>query len=162
MQKNHKIARLLNHVIKADRDLCEEFKEASSDMEMAAAKIALVEFARDGQSRVLELQAIIDSLGENAGTDRLGGWLHRRWMGMRNLFDQPDDSVTLGYCLTYLEVAIDAYLNALEHHLPSAVRPVVERQFSDICAEYDTLDLVQHAGNWYTFESENEHLRRSA
>ncbi len=135
------VASVLNHLIKADRDVCEEFKIASRDARSISVQRALTEFARGSRSRVRELQTVVSGLGESAAMEgTLGSWLHRGWTNFRNRFSRQSEHAILEYCMTYLESAIDNYLDALDQDLPNVVRTIVEREFADMRAAHDLID----------------------
>jgi uncharacterized protein (TIGR02284 family) len=87
-----KAARVLNRLIKADQDVCEEFKITSQDAESKAIKYALDEFSRESRKRVRELQTVVRGFGEDAAVEgTLGSWLHRGWTSFRSGFGRQSD-----------------------------------------------------------------------
>jgi uncharacterized protein (TIGR02284 family) len=86
----------------------------------------------------LELTDWIERLGGQPSLHggRIGA-MHRGWRGLRAALARNDDRAILAECQRGEGHALAIYRNALDDHLPHAVRELVLRQFEGVMENYE-------------------------
>jgi uncharacterized protein (TIGR02284 family) len=91
-----------------------------------------------------ELRDLIAQLGgDPAMRARILGADHRGWANLRSVLVLNDDDALVDECEHGDDHALEVYRNALDDHLPDAVRQTVLRQFEDLMSEHDQIRILR-------------------
>ena len=104
-------------------------------------------FATRAQRRAaaaVELSQLIAELGgDPAVRSRIVGATRRGWVNLHIALTQNTDDALLQECEHGEDHALEVYRNALDDHLPEAVRVVVLRQFEDMMSDHDQIRFLR-------------------
>ena len=93
------------------------------------------------------LQSEVIGLGESKPEDSssTAGALHRAWINMKSAITSHDDHAILAECERGEDSAVAEYKKAMEAELPSPVRDIISRQYTDVKAAHDRIKALRDA-----------------
>jgi uncharacterized protein (TIGR02284 family) len=142
---------ILNDLIETSKDGEEGFRSSAKNADDARLKDFFLRRSKEVSASVLELQAMVRSLGgEHVNSTSIGGLLHRRWMDIKTALTSNDNLAVLNETEHGEDAALAAYRKALEHDLPLDVRAVVLRQIESVKRNHN---LVKHMRHVYEAEA---------
>ncbi|QSW90523.1 MULTISPECIES: PA2169 family four-helix-bundle protein [Flavobacterium] len=123
------------------------YTDAAQHVENPAMKTDFLEYARERDLFIVELQDQINKLGkstDNSGGGPLGA-LHRTWIDIKSAFTGGDAEAIINACITGEEAAIEKYKKALEeNHLEQDQVYIVSKQLNSI---QNTLSQIKMRAN---------------
>lgn len=151
MVDNNDVIAILNTLIETSRDGEEGFRSAADNAEDARLIDFFLRRSKEVAESVRELQYLVRSLGgEPSHSTSISGALHRRWLDLKTALTNNDNLAVLNETELGERMAVAAYQDALEIHLPDNVKPVILRQCE---GARRNLGLVQQLRNIYAAES---------
>jgi uncharacterized protein (TIGR02284 family) len=142
----NKTISVLNDLIETSKDGEKGFTECANDLHTASLKSIMVKRSKDCAEAAAELQQLVRSLGGKPEKDTsLSGDLHRRWVGLKELVTDKDDTSILNECERGEDVAKKSYKKALEKELPPEIRNVVEKQYQGVLRNHDQVKALRDA-----------------
>jgi uncharacterized protein (TIGR02284 family) len=136
----------LNDLIETSKDGEKGFTECANDLHTTELKSLMVKRSQDCATAAAELQQLVVSLGGEPEHDTsLGGDLHRRWIGLKQLVTGKDDKAILNECERGEDVAKKNYKEALKKDLPGDIRAVVEKQYQGVLRNHDQVKALRDA-----------------
>ena len=140
----------LNDLIATCRDSEEGFGKAAKGTHNDSLRDRLIGIARQRADFADELTAAVRSAGgEPAESGHLSGIQHRGWRELETSIRPKSAAKLVEECITGEENTLNHYEHALSVDLPTAVRPVVERQrlaVQGALLELRNLSYVRMAG----------------
>jgi len=137
---------VLNDLIETSKDGEQGFTKCANDLKTANLKSVMVQRSQDCAAAAAELQKLVLSLGGEPENDTsLGGDLHRRWIGLKEMVTGRDDAAILNECERGEDVAKKNYGDALDKDLPPNIRAVVERQYQGVLRHHDQVKGMRDA-----------------
>ena len=131
---------LLNHLIETCNDGAHGFQHAADLVTDAALKTQFAELARSRARIADQLLPHAQRFGGDTASDgTAAAALHRKWMDVRSTWSSHDDRTILTEVQRGDAVTMAAFKDALDGVLPSSVRDLVERQYSELRGEHDQL-----------------------
>ena len=138
----------LNSLIETLKDGQEGFRQAAEAVKDSQLKTLFNEFSLQRSKFAGELQSHAIQLGESNPEDSssTAGALHRAWINMKSAITSQDDHAILAECERGEDSAVAEYKKAMEDvELPSSVRDVVSRQYTDVKAAHDKVKALRDA-----------------
>ena len=138
----------LNSLIETLKDGQEGFRQAAEAVKDSQLKSLFNEFSLQRSKFAGELQSHAIQLGESNPEDSssTAGALHRAWINMKSAITSQDDHAILAECERGEDSAVGEYKKAMEDvELPSSVRDVVSRQYTDVKAAHDKVKALRDA-----------------
>ena len=120
---------IVNGLIEICRDGAQGFRQAADSVADPELKRIFIDTARRREVYAAELLPFARSLGVD-GTAR-GAW-HRRWMAVKDVLTDHDESSVLAEAIRGELAAAAVYAGALVSMLPPNARPIVQRQHDEI------------------------------
>lgn len=135
----------LNGLIETLKDGQEGFRQAAEATKDSQLKSTLNELSMQRSKFAGELQSQVIQLGESKPEDSssTAGALHRAWINMKAAITSQDDYAIMAECERGEDSAVANYKKAMEAELPSPVRDVISRQYSDIKAAHDKVKALR-------------------
>jgi uncharacterized protein (TIGR02284 family) len=137
--------KVLNQLIQTSEDGKKGFADAAGEVTKPELKTMFQSRSSDCNSAVIELQALVQSLGgtpENSGT--IAGAAHRGWAKVKATIGDANIGM-----LEEVESAEDKakaiYTNALKGALPAQVRELVQRQYDGAVRNHDMIRDVRNS-----------------
>jgi uncharacterized protein (TIGR02284 family) len=138
----------VNRLIETLKDGQEGFRQAAEAVKDSQLKTLFNEFSLQRSKFAGELQSHAIQLGESNPEDSssTAGALHRAWINMKSAITSQDDHAILAECERGEDSAVAEYKKAMEDvELPSSVRDVVSRQYTDVKAAHDKVKALRDA-----------------
>ena len=130
-----KIADALNKLVEINNDRTTGYERAVDETEDSMLKSLFTKFASQSRSYRSELEGLVRSHGEEpvSGTTTSGKF-YRAWMDIKSALTGKDRKAIIASCEYGEDVAKETYEDVLKNteEMPSEVRSVVERQYSEI------------------------------
>ncbi len=127
--KNHELAKLLINLAQLDIDAVHAYEQAISNIDDATIATSLKTFQEDHKRHITSLSVEIKRLGETPPEDKdIKGFLISGFTAVRSLTGTEG---ALKAMKTNEELTTKTYHNALEEGLPSSIRELIERNYSD-------------------------------
>ena len=146
MTSKSDVVSTLNDLIETCRDGQNGFQAAAEGVSNGELKTLFLEYSRQRASFVGELQDEVRRLGgDPQRTGSLAASLHRGWIDIKSAVTGEDESAVISECERGEEAAVENYREALGADLPTNVRAIVERQFSQIRAARDRVRALERA-----------------
>jgi uncharacterized protein (TIGR02284 family) len=143
---NDEVISCLNDLIETCKDRENGFSTASEAVENSELKGLFLGYSREGAQQCNELKAEVRRLGgdpDKRGT--VAGALHRGWMNLKSAVTGGDEKAILTECERGEDSSKEAYEEAMKESLPSDVKAIVGRQYSQITAAHDRIRSLQLA-----------------
>jgi uncharacterized protein (TIGR02284 family) len=137
----------INNLIEALKDGQKGFKEAADAVNDPQLKSLFTEYSQQRARFATELQTEVRSIGEpepETGGSAAGA-MHRGWINLKSAITSNDESAVLTECERGEDAAVEAFEKAMRNDLPSPVRDVVSRQFSEIKSAHDRIKNLRDA-----------------
>jgi uncharacterized protein (TIGR02284 family) len=71
--------------------------------------------------------------------------MHRGWINLKSAITSKEESAILAECERGEDAAVQAFEKAMDDDLPSPVRDIVSRQFSEIKSAHDRIKNLRDA-----------------
>lgn len=137
---------VLNDLIETSKDGEKGFTKCANDLHTTDLKSVMAKRSQDCSAAAAELQQLVISLGGEPENDTsLGGDLHRRWIGFKELVTGTDDKAILNECERGEDVAKKNYREALDKDLPANIRMIVEKQYQGVLRNHDQVKALRNA-----------------
>lgn len=140
----NKVISTLNNLIETCKDGAEGFQTAAGGLKDAQVKTQFLEYSRQREQMVRELQEEVRRLGgtpEQSGS--VSGTMHRGWINIKSAVTGKDDSSIIAEAERGEDVAKEAYENALKEQLPDMTRALVQRQSTLVRAAHDRVRALE-------------------
>lgn len=138
--------KVLNDLIETSKDGEAGFAQCGKDANSPALKTLMADRSRECAAAAAELQHLVSAMGGKPETDTsVGGDLHRRWIGLKELVTGKDDTTILNECERGEDVAKKKYKEALEKDLAPNIRAVVEKQYQGVLRNHDQVKALRDA-----------------
>ena len=146
MATNSEVISTLNDLIETCRDGQKGFQAAADGVANGELKSLFLEYSRQRASFVGELQDEVRRLGgDPQQTGSIAATLHRGWIDIKSAVTGEDEAAVISECERGEESAVENYREALGADLPTNVRAIVERQFSQIKSARDRISALERA-----------------
>lgn len=100
--------------------------------------------ARRHATAVAELTDLMTRLGgDPTARGTIAGASRRGWVNLHSALNQNTDVALLDASEHGEDHALEVYRNALDDHLPEAVRETILRQFEDMMSDYDQVRFLR-------------------
>ena len=146
MTTNSEVVSTLNDLIETCRDGQKGYQAAADGVTNGELKSLFLEYSRQRASFVGELQDEVRRLGgDPQQTGSIAATLHRGWIDIKSAVTGEDEGAVISECERGEESAVENYREALGADLPTNVRAIVERQFSQIKSARDRIAALERA-----------------
>lgn len=137
----------VNSLIETLKDGQEGFRQASEAVKDSQLKSLFSEYSLQRSKFAGELQSEARSLGESdpETTSSTAGALHRAWINLKSAITNQDDHAILAECERGEDSAVSEYKKAMEEELPSTLREIISRQYTDVKAAHDRVKALRDA-----------------
>jgi len=143
---NDDIISTLNELIETCKDGQEGFKQAAEGIERSDLKSLFFEFSQQRAHFAGELQSVVQSLGGDPETSgSTAGAMHRGWINLKSAITGKDEKAILNECERGEDSAKNAYKDALEEPLPTAISEIVQNQYNSILQAHDRVKALRDA-----------------
>jgi uncharacterized protein (TIGR02284 family) len=136
----------LNDLIEVSKDGEEGFRTCAEAVKKPQLKTFFEQKAQRCALGAAQLQQKVRELGgdpERSGST--AGALHRFWINLRSTLAGMDENAILDERERGEDVARRAYENALKKDLPADVRLLIEKQYSEVKANHDSVRAMRNA-----------------
>lgn len=147
MANQKEIISTINELIETLKDGQKGFKEAADAVSDPQLKSLFTGYSQQRARFASELQAQARSKGEpepETGGSAAGA-MHRGWINLKSAITSQDESAILAECERGEDSAVQEFGKAMSNDLPSPVRDIVSRQFSEIKSAHDRIKLLRDA-----------------
>lgn len=141
---NDSAVNTLNNLIETCKDGAQGFKTAADGLKDPQVKARFLEYSRQREQMVRELQDEVRKLGgdpERAGS--VSGSLHRGWINIKSAVTGKDDSSIIAEAERGEDVAKAEYENALKEQLPETTRTLIQRQSALVHEAHDRVRALE-------------------
>ena len=147
MTDQKEIISTINNLIETLKDGQKGFKEAAEAVSDPQLKSLFTEYSQQRARFAGELQTQARSAGEaEPETDgSAAGAMHRGWINLKSAITSKDEKAILAECERGEDSAVQAFEKAMRDELPSSVRDIVSRQFSEIKSAHDRIRNLRDA-----------------
>ena len=147
MTEQKEIISTINNLIETLKDGQKGFKEAAEAVSDPQLKSLFTEYSQQRARFAGELQTQARSAGEaEPETDgSAAGAMHRGWINLKSAITSKDEKAILAECERGEDSAVQAFEKAMRDELPSSVRDIVSRQFSEIKSAHDRIRNLRDA-----------------
>jgi len=123
----------LNGLIETCKDGEEGFRKAGEGVQRSDLKTLFNEYSRQRSQFASELQMEVSRIGGSPEkTGSVSGAVHRGWIDLKSAVTGKDDHAILSEAERGEDVAVKNYQDAIGKDLPTDLRSIVEKQFSQI------------------------------
>ncbi|HMG36748.1 MAG TPA: PA2169 family four-helix-bundle protein [Blastocatellia bacterium] len=144
--QNDNVIDCLHDLIEACRDGQNGFNEAAENVKGSDLKTLFRDVSLQRAQFAAELQREVRALGGNPEEKGSAvGLAHRVWIDIKGTLTGKDDKNILSEAERGEDSAIKSYENALGQPLPTKVRAIVERQYSQVKAVHDRVKMMRDA-----------------
>ena len=147
MANQKDIISTINNLIETLKDGQKGFKEAADAVQASQLKSLFTEYSQQRARFASELQMQARSVGE-AEPETSGsaaGAMHRGWINLKSAITSKDESAILAECERGEDSAVQEFEKAMRENLPSALRDIVSRQYSEIKSAHDRIKHLRDA-----------------
>ena len=147
MAQQKEIISTINGLIETLKDGQEGFRQAAEGVKDSNLKSLFNEFSLQRARFAGELQAEAVKLGESEPEkdSSASGALHRAWINIKSAITSGDDHAILAECERGEDSAVNEYQEAMEKDLPSPVREIVSREYSEVKSAHDRIKSLRDA-----------------
>jgi uncharacterized protein (TIGR02284 family) len=137
----------INNLIETLKDGQKGFTEAADAVNDPQLKSLFTGYSEQRSRFASELQAQARSVGETEPETggSAAGAMHRGWINLKSAITSKDESVILAECERGEDAAVQAFEKAMRDDLPSPVRDIVSRQYSQIKSAHDRIKDLRDA-----------------
>ena len=147
MANQKEIISTINELIETLKDGQKGFKEAADAVNDPQLKSLFTGYSAQRSRFARELQAQVTSIGEaepETGGSAAGA-MHRGWINLKSAITSQDESAILAECERGEYSAVQEFEKAMRNDLPSPVRDIVSRQYSEIKSAHDRIKNLRDA-----------------
>ena len=147
MADQKEIISTINNLIESLKDGQKGFKEAADAVQAPQLKSLFTEYSQQRARFASELQMQARSVGE-AEPETSGsaaGAMHRGWINLKSAITSKDETAILAECERGEDSAVQEFEKAMRENLPSALRDIVSRQYSEIKSAHDRIKHLRDA-----------------
>lgn len=147
MPENKETISTLNDLIETLKDGQEGFHQSAEAVKDPNLKTLFNELSLQRSKFAGELQNQVVQLGEAKPEDSssTAGAMHRTWINLKSAISSQDDHAVLAECERGEDSAVAEYKKAMEKELPSNIRDVISRQYTDVKAAHDKVRALRDA-----------------
>jgi uncharacterized protein (TIGR02284 family) len=147
MADQKEIISTINNLIETLKDGQKGFKEAADAVNDPRLKSLFTEYSqqRSGFASELQTQARSVSEAEPETGGSAAGAMHRGWINLKSVITSGDDTAILAECERGEDEAVQAFEKMMRNDLPSPVRDIVSRQYSEIQSAHDRIKNLRDA-----------------
>jgi uncharacterized protein (TIGR02284 family) len=142
--QNENAASTLNNLIETCKDGAQGFKTAAEGLKDQQVKSQFLEYSRQREQMVRELQDEVRRLGgapEQSGS--VSGSLHRGWMNIKSVVTGKDDNSIIAEAERGEDVAKAVYEKALKEQVPETTRALIQRQSALVHDAHDRVRALE-------------------
>jgi len=147
MADEKEIISTINNLIETLKDGQKGFKEAADAVSDPQLKSLFTGYSQQRARFASELQTQARSEGEpepETGGSAAGA-MHRGWINLKSAITSQDESAILAECERGEDSAVQEFEKAMRNDLPSPVRDIVSRQYSEIKSAHDRIKTLRDA-----------------
>ena len=147
MADQKEITSTINNLIETLKDGQKGFKEAADAVNDPQLKSLFTAYSQQRARFASELQTQARSVGEpepETGGSAAGA-MHRGWINLKSAITSQDESAILAECERGEDSAVQEFEKAMRNDLPSPVRDIVSRQYSEIKSAHDRIKTLRDA-----------------
>ena len=142
--QNDKAISVLNNLIETCKDGELGFKTAAEGLKAPDIKAKFLEYSRQRNEMVRELQAEVRRLGgdpEKSGS--VSGSLHRGWLDIKSAITGKDDHAIVAEAERGEDVAKSTFESALKETLPASALTLVQQQAAKVRQAHDRVREIR-------------------
>ena len=142
--QNDKAISVLNNLIETCKDGELGFKTAAEGLKAPDIKAKFLEYSRQRNEMVRELQAEVRRLGgdpEKSGS--VSGSLHRGWLDIKSAITGKDDHAIVAEAERGEDVAKSTFESALKETLPASALTLVQQQAAKVRQTHDRVREIR-------------------
>jgi uncharacterized protein (TIGR02284 family) len=147
MADQKEIISTINNLIETLKDGQKGFKEAAEAVNDPQLKSLFTGYSQQRSRFASELQTQARSVGEaepETGGSAAGA-MHRGWINLKSAITSKEESAILAECERGEDSAVQEFEKAMRNDLPSPVRDIVSRQYSEIKSAHDRIETLRDA-----------------
>ena len=138
----------LNNLIETCKDGQNGFQTAADGVQRSDLKTLFHTYAQQRAQFAAELQAEVRHLGgDPEKTGSVAATLHRGWINIKSAVTGKDDHAVIAECERGEDSAVKNYEEALKANLPTNVRSIIQRQFTQIKEAHDRIRALRNASS---------------
>jgi len=147
MADEKEIISTINNLIETLKDGQKGFKEAADAVSDPQLKSLFTGYSQQRARFASDLQTQARSVGEpEAETGgSAAGAMHRGWINLKSAITSQEESAILAECERGEDSAVREFEKAMRNDLPSPVRDIVSRQYSEIKSAHDRIKTLRDA-----------------
>ena len=142
--QNDKAISVLNNLIETCKDGELGFKTAAQGLKAPDIKATFLEYSRQRNEMVRQLQAEVRRLGgdpEKSGS--VSGSLHRGWLDIKSAITGKDDHAIVAEAERGEDVAKSTFESALKETLPASALTLVQQQAAIVRQTHDRVREIR-------------------
>jgi len=142
--QNDKAISVLNNLIETCKDGELGFKTAAEGLKAPDIKATFLEYSRQRNEMVRQLQAEVRRLGgdpEKSGS--VSGSLHRGWLDIKSAITGKDDHAIVAEAERGEDVAKSTFESALKETLPASALTLVQQQAAIVRQTHDRVREIR-------------------
>jgi uncharacterized protein (TIGR02284 family) len=147
MADQKEIISTINNLIETLKDGQKGFEGAADAVNDPQLKSLFTEYSQQRSRFASELQTQARSAGEaepEIGGSAAGA-MHRGWINLKSVITSGDAAAILAECERGEDEAVQAFEKTMRDDLPSPVRDIVSRQYSEIKSAHDRIKNLRDA-----------------
>ncbi len=136
----------MNNLVETCKDGQNGFRTAAEGVKNTELTALFNNYSQQRGQFAIELQNEVRKAGgDPEKTGSTAAALHRGWINIKSAVTGEDESAVISECERGEDSAIKSYKEALKQDLPSDLRAIVERQFSQVKEAHDRIRLLEKA-----------------
>ena len=143
---NDEVISTLNDLVETCKDGQNGFRTAAEEVKNSELTTLFHKYSQQRARFAAELQSEVRRLGgEPEETGSTAAVLHRGWMNIKSAVTGEDEGAVISECERGEDSAVEAYEEALKTDLPTDVKEIVLRQFSQVKEAHDRIRSLEKA-----------------
>ena len=136
----------LNNLIETCKDGQNGFQTAADGVKNTELKTLFHTYGQQRAQFAGELQAEVRRLGgDPEQTGSVAATLHRGWINIKSAVTGEDEAAVIAECERGEDSAVRNYQEAINAGLPTDVRAIVERQYTEVKEAHDRIRALERA-----------------
>ncbi|GEM47151.1 PA2169 family four-helix-bundle protein [Deinococcus cellulosilyticus] len=146
MLNNEQVLDKLQFILGTLKDGEKGYRESADEATSAEYKQMFNEYAAQRARLIGEIEQAISRLGDKPREhSSVGAALHRAWINVRDAITGKDDYAVIAEAERGEDAAIQNYQDVLKEELPSDIRALIEKQYTEVKAAHDRVRDLKHA-----------------
>lgn len=146
MLNNEQVLDKLQYILGTLKDGEKGYRESADEVKAAEYKQLFNEYAAQRARLIGEIEQAISRLGDKPREhSSFGAALHRVWINVRDAISGKDDFAVIAEAERGEDVAVQNYQDVLKEELPSDIRALIEKQYTEVKAAHDRVRDLKHA-----------------